>query len=71
MYSNKVIVSGCKHNRGNSEHSHRNGRHRDHSCDSSWPLIQSAAAFMAERHPDTLEFVLWTGFVLSLILCNL
>lgn len=56
---------GCRHNRGNNEHSHRNGRHRDHTCDSSWPLIQSAAAFMAERHPDNLEFVLWTGDILS------
>ncbi|KAL4710797.1 hypothetical protein ACJJTC_009346 [Scirpophaga incertulas] len=56
---------GCKHNRGSSEHNHRNSRHRDHTCDSSWPLIQSAAAFMAERHPDTLEFVLWTGDILS------
>ncbi|RVE47437.1 hypothetical protein evm_007947 [Chilo suppressalis] len=52
---------GCKHSRGTNEHSHRNGRHRDHTCDSSWALIQSAAAFMSERHPDTLEFVLWTG----------
>ncbi|XP_049886757.1 acid sphingomyelinase-like phosphodiesterase 3a [Pectinophora gossypiella] len=56
---------GCRHNRGNTEHSHRNGRHRDHTCDSSYSLIQSAAAFMAERHPDTLEFVLWTGDILS------
>ncbi|KAM3961013.1 cyclic GMP-AMP phosphodiesterase SMPDL3A [Aphomia sociella] len=56
---------GCRHNRGNSDHNHRNGRHRDHTCDSSWSLIQSAAALMAERHPDTLEFVLWTGDILS------
>ncbi|CAH0407184.1 unnamed protein product [Chilo suppressalis] len=56
---------GCKHSRGTNEHSHRNGRHRDHTCDSSWALIQSAAAFMSERHPDTLEFVLWTGDILS------
>ncbi|XP_050664419.1 acid sphingomyelinase-like phosphodiesterase 3a [Leptidea sinapis] len=56
---------GCKHNRANSEHNHRNGRHRDHTCDSSWPLIQSAVDFMAQRHPDTLEFVLWTGDILS------
>lgn len=51
---------GCRH-RGGSEHNHRNERHRDHTCDSSWALIQSAAALMAARHPDTLEFVLWTG----------
>ncbi|XP_028033123.1 acid sphingomyelinase-like phosphodiesterase 3a [Bombyx mandarina] len=56
---------GCRHNRGSSDHSHRNGRHRDHTCDSSWPLIQSAASFMHERHPETLEFVLWTGDILS------
>ncbi|XP_045519119.1 acid sphingomyelinase-like phosphodiesterase 3a [Pieris brassicae] len=55
---------GCKH-RGNNDHNHRNGRHRDHTCDSSWLLIQSAVSFMAERHPDTLEFVLWTGDILS------
>ncbi|KOB52094.1 Acid sphingomyelinase-like phosphodiesterase 3b, partial [Operophtera brumata] len=71
FHNSPEFHKGCKHNRGNNEHSHRNehthrnGRHRDHTCDTSWPLIQSAAAFMAERHPDTLEFVLWTGDILS------
>ncbi|XP_023938598.1 acid sphingomyelinase-like phosphodiesterase 3a [Bicyclus anynana] len=67
FHNSQEFHRGCKHNRGSNEspHSHRNGRHRDHTCDSSWPLIQSAAAFMAERHPDTLEFVLWTGDILS------
>lgn len=67
LYSKALTVNsstaGCRHNRGNNEHSHRNGRHRDHTCDSSWPLIKSAAALMAERHPENLEFVLWTGYV--------
>ncbi|XP_035438582.1 acid sphingomyelinase-like phosphodiesterase 3a [Spodoptera frugiperda] len=65
FHNSPELHRGCRHNRGNNEHSHRNGRHRDHTCDSSWPLIQSAAALMAERHPDTLEFVLWTGDILS------
>ncbi|XP_063824501.1 acid sphingomyelinase-like phosphodiesterase 3a [Ostrinia nubilalis] len=65
FHNSPELHRGCKHSRNNNEHSHRNGRHRDHTCDSSWRLIQSAAAFMAERHPDTLEFVLWTGDILS------
>ncbi|CAH0605620.1 unnamed protein product [Chrysodeixis includens] len=65
FHNSPELHRGCRHNRGNNEHIHRNGRHRDHTCDSSWPLIQSAAALMAARHPDTLEFVLWTGDILS------
>ncbi|XP_068631362.1 cyclic GMP-AMP phosphodiesterase SMPDL3A-like [Battus philenor] len=65
FHNSPEFHKGCRHNRANVDHNHRNGRHRDHTCDSSWPLIQSAAAFMAERHPDTLEFVLWTGDILS------
>ncbi|KAG6445794.1 acid sphingomyelinase-like phosphodiesterase 3a [Manduca sexta] len=65
FHNSQEFHRGCRHNRANNEHSHRNGRHRDHTCDSSWSLIQSAAAFMQERHPDTLEFVLWTGDILS------
>lgn len=65
FHSSPELHRGCRHSRGNNEHSHRNGRHRDHTCDSSWPLIQSAAALMAKRHPENLEFVLWTGDILS------
>ncbi|XP_073953048.1 acid sphingomyelinase-like phosphodiesterase 3b [Choristoneura fumiferana] len=60
FHNSLELHRGCRH-RGGSEHNHRNERHRDHTCDSSWALIQSAAALMAARHPDTLEFVLWTG----------
>ncbi|KAI5646430.1 acid sphingomyelinase-like phosphodiesterase 3a [Phthorimaea operculella] len=65
FHNSPELHRGCRHSHSNNEHSHRNGRHRDHTCDSSYSLIQSAAAFMAERHPDTLEFVLWTGDILS------
>ncbi|XP_063376920.1 acid sphingomyelinase-like phosphodiesterase 3a [Cydia fagiglandana] len=64
FHNSLELHRGCRH-RGSMEHNHRNERHRDHSCDSSWNLIQSAAALMAARHPDTLEFVLWTGDILS------
>ncbi|KAJ2952181.1 hypothetical protein O0L34_g4461 [Tuta absoluta] len=65
FHNSPELHRGCRHSHSNNEHSHRNGRHRDHTCDSSYSLIQSAAAFMADRHPDTLEFVLWTGDILS------
>ncbi|KAG7308007.1 hypothetical protein JYU34_006641 [Plutella xylostella] len=64
-FHNSPEFKGCRHGHNHKEHSHRNGRHRLETCDASWSLIQSAAAFMAERHPDTLEFVLWTGDILS------
>ncbi|GBP86673.1 Acid sphingomyelinase-like phosphodiesterase 3b [Eumeta japonica] len=64
------VSSGCRHTRG--DHGQQRGRHRgEHTCDSSWALIQSAAAAMGERHPDTLEFVLWTGDFLSSSMENL
>ncbi|VVC98439.1 unnamed protein product, partial [Leptidea sinapis] len=46
---------GCKHNRANSEHNHRNGRHRDHTCDSSWPLIQNILSSSMEHLSDEVR----------------
>ncbi|KAG8227921.1 hypothetical protein J437_LFUL011849 [Ladona fulva] len=37
------------------------GRFGDHSCDSPWGLVESAARAMKSKHGDNIEFVLWTG----------
>lgn len=39
------------------------GKYGEHSCDSPWSLITSAAQTMKEKYGDNIEFVLWTGWV--------
>ncbi|XP_069358332.1 acid sphingomyelinase-like phosphodiesterase 3b [Maniola hyperantus] len=51
--------------RGSPGHQRALGRLGDYSCDSPIDLIQSALKFMRTRHTENLEFVLWTGDVVS------
>ncbi|KAG8275990.1 Acid sphingomyelinase-like phosphodiesterase 3b [Homalodisca vitripennis] len=37
------------------------GKYGEHSCDSPWSLVQSAAEAMANKQRDDIEFILWTG----------
>lgn len=49
--------------RGSSGHHRALGQFGDYSCDGSLALIESAARYMRTRHPENVEFVLWTGYV--------
>ncbi|XP_026322161.1 acid sphingomyelinase-like phosphodiesterase 3a [Hyposmocoma kahamanoa] len=51
--------------RGSSGHHRALGQFGDYSCDGSLALIESAARYMRTRHPENVEFVLWTGDILS------
>ncbi|XP_049870345.1 acid sphingomyelinase-like phosphodiesterase 3b [Pectinophora gossypiella] len=51
--------------RGSSGHHRALGRLGDYSCDSPLALVESAARYMRTRHTDNVEFVLWTGDIVS------
>ncbi|KAJ2952010.1 hypothetical protein O0L34_g4271 [Tuta absoluta] len=51
--------------RGSSGHHRALGRYGDYSCDSPLALIESAARYMRTRHSENVEFVLWTGDIVS------
>ncbi|CAK1546239.1 unnamed protein product [Leptosia nina] len=51
--------------RGSSGHHRALGRFGDYSCDSSIELIHSALRYMRTRHSENVEFVLWTGDIIS------
>ncbi|KAF4518307.1 hypothetical protein B566_EDAN005876 [Ephemera danica] len=43
------------------------GHFGHYSCDSPWALVQSAASAMKRLHGDNIEFVLWTGRGIELL----
>lgn len=51
--------------RGSSGHHRALGRFGDYSCDSPLELIESAARYMRTRHSENVEFVLWTGDIIT------
>lgn len=62
-------IADCWHTdtRGSSGYHRPRGKFGDYSCDSPWPLIESAAHQMRMKQGDSVEFVLWTGWVINCI----
>ncbi|XP_021208939.1 acid sphingomyelinase-like phosphodiesterase 3b [Bombyx mori] len=68
LYSSQGdIRKNCRRlaDRGSSRYLRALGKYGDYACDSSLELIESAAKYMRTRHSDNVEFVLWTGDIVT------